>query len=161
MFHKTHWTNERWLVSDGTSFLEYFSQSHRYASKLRSIIWIQLPPSQHDHYQKKRIQEFLQPLLLYTTSTEKKINSFHDYFTLLNYSKSRCMKYMLWKQVKLKAFHLGNEDKGIWMNSPNSLRTYLLDGWWLKLCRYWAIKTEKWNKALSSPNMSIFSKSYI
>ena len=59
------------------------------------------------------------------------------YFTLLNYSKSRYMKYMLWNGEAKRLSIWGMKIK-VWMISKWS-RTYLLDGWWLKLCRYWTL----------------------
>lgn len=95
------------------------------------IIYIQLPPSQHNHYQEKRIHTFLQPLLLNSISKRPLCIHFHIfYFMLLNCSKSRCIKYILWKS-KAKRLSIWQMEIKIWMESPNDPElTYLVfDDW--------------------------------
>lgn len=52
------------------------------------------------------------------------------YFTLLNYSKSRCMKYMLWNGEAKRLSIWGMKIK-VWMNSPNDpeLTCLTVDDW--------------------------------
>lgn len=113
------------------SFLEYFGQNNRYASKLcssfkfncvyHSIITI-------------RKRGFINSCNLYSYILHPKRSlcvHFHlFYFTLLNCSKSRCMKYVLWNSEAKWLFIWGMEIK-IWMKSPNDpeLTCLVLDDW--------------------------------
>lgn len=111
---------------------------------------------------RKRTHTFLHPLLLHSITKNTYVRIFLLILSCVTKlsKKSRCIKYVPWKVKAKRFFHLKMEIKFEW-----SLQMIQNLPAWCKMIEtvqiLGAIKTEKWNKALSSPNMPTFFIFYI